>query len=109
MVTTAWLDPPQARRSGAEVARPVIGDVMVTPDPVPEGQQATIMVTATDPDTRQVSAEATAVDETGRVLRRSFTFRVSDALTYAVTVESGTVTQDPSDPSQFIWAPVDGA
>lgn len=91
------------------MAKPVIGDVTITPDPVPEGQQATITVAATDPDTRQVAAEATVVDDTGRVLRQSFTFRVSDALTYSVTVDSGTVTQDPTDPSQFVWAPGKGA
>jgi len=87
------------------MARPLIGNVSITPDPVPEGQQATIGITATDPDTRQVTAEATAVDDAGHVLRKSFTFRVSDALTYAVSVDSGIVTQDPNDPTHFIWSP----
>ena len=87
------------------MAKPLIGGVSITPDPVPEGQQATIEISATDPDTRQVNAEATVVDDAGQVLRKSFTFRVSDALAYSVSVDSGTVTQDPTDPSMFIWSP----
>jgi len=86
------------------VGAPIISGVEVSPDPVPTGQQATITVAAFDPDGKQVLAEAMVVDSAGQVATKSFTFTVSDTLTYAVTVDSGVVTQDPSDPSVFIWS-----
>lgn len=87
------------------MSAPLIGEVRVNPNPVPTGQQATITVVASDPDGRQILAEATVMDTAGQVAKKSFTFTVSDPLTYTVSVDTGVVAQDPSDPAVFIWSP----
>lgn len=87
------------------MSAPVISEVRVSPSQVPIGQQATVTVVASDPDARQVLAEATVVDAVGQLAKQRFAFAVSDPLIYTVTVDSGVVAQDPSDPAVFIWSP----
>jgi hypothetical protein len=75
---------------------------------VPAGEGATITVEAVDPDGREILAEAAVMDSAGNSASTSFTFTVSESLNYQVSVDTGTVTQDPSDPAVFIWSPGTG-
>jgi hypothetical protein len=95
-------------REVCDVSAPVISSIRTSPNPVPAGQRATITVEAIDPDGREILAEAAVMDPAGNSASTSFTFMVSDALSYRVTVDTGAVTQDPSDPAVFIWSPGSG-
>jgi hypothetical protein len=87
------------------VSAPMISRIRTSPNPVPAGEPVTITVEATDPDGREILAEAAVMDSAGNSASTSFTFMVSDALSYQVSVDTGAVTQDPSDPAIFIWSP----
>lgn len=84
---------------------PTVSEIRVDPNPVPTGQKATITVVAFDPDGREIAAEATVIDRTGQAARKSFTFTVSDPLTFQASTDVGAVTQDPDDPAVFVWTP----
>jgi hypothetical protein len=84
---------------------PLISEIHVSPNPVPVGQNATITVVASDPDGRQIVAEALVADPSGQSATVSFVFDVSDALHYAVSMDSGVVTRDATDPTVFVWSP----
>ena len=87
---------------------PVISRIQTSPNPVPAGERATIAIEAIDPDGREVLAEAAVMDSAGNSASTSFTITVSDALSYRVSVDTGVVSQDPSDPAVFIWSPGSG-
>ena len=90
------------------MSAPVISEIRVSPNPVPPGEQATIIVVAFDPDGRQIEAEATVADSLGNRASTSFTFTVSDGLSYDVSIDSGLAAPDPNDPAVFIWSPGSG-
>ena len=87
------------------MANPVISSVVVTPDPVPVGQPADILVSASDADNASVSGTITVTDSQCNEATGPFAFNIFDTLTYAVDVSAGTVTQDAGNPALWHWSP----
>ena len=87
------------------MAAPIIQTISITPDPVPVGQQATIIIDAYDPDASVVSADVIVTDSQGNQQIGSGSFTVSDPLTFQVTVNSGSVSQDAANPNVWYWTP----
>jgi hypothetical protein len=86
------------------VADPVITAVVASPDPLPAGGQGTLRIVGSDPDDAgSFSGEGIGRDEAGNEARFTFNVAVDDKVTWSMTVDRGSVTQDSEDPQLFHW------
>jgi hypothetical protein len=85
------------------MANPVIDSIIVSPDPVPTGQTATVTVVAHDPDATTVTFNVTVTDSAGNTASGQISSSVADPLTYQITANVGTVTPT-GQPNVFIWS-----
>ena len=87
------------------MAAPIITAITVVPDPIPVGQGATVTVEAFDPDASTVHLSVVVTDSQGNPQTGQTVMTVSDPLTYQVTADQGTVTQDATNPAVWYWVP----
>ena len=85
------------------MAAPIIDSVDVAPRTVMPGGQAVITILAHDPDAATANLTGVVTDSAGNTAVFSDVVLIADALTYAVSVDVGTVVQDPMQANVWVY------
>jgi hypothetical protein len=83
------------------MAAPIIDSITITPSTIVPGGSADVRVVAHDPDSGTVNISVTVTDFGGNVTQGSGVIPVNDVLSYAVSADRGSLTQESGDPG--LW------